>query len=112
MGSSRRDLLRCPQRVQDLCGFALSLAQRGEKHADAKPFKGFGDAGILEIAVQVRGESYRAVYTVRYAEAIYVLHVFHKKSRRGIATPRDELNLVRSRLKQVQQLHFAHREQP
>ncbi len=79
-------------------GRALALAQRGGKATNAKPLKGFGGAGVLEIITDDHGNTYRGVYTVRFADAVYVLHVFQKKSRRGIATPKQELELIRRRL--------------
>jgi phage-related protein len=80
-------------------GFALSYAQNGEKHPSAKPLKGFKGAGVLEIVEDHRGDAYRAIYTVRFAAAVYVLHAFKKKSKSGIATPRHEMDLVERRLK-------------
>lgn len=88
-----------PDEVQQTFGFALYNAQIGLIHPDAKPLKGFGSAGVLEIVGDWRGDTYRAIYTVRYAEAIYVLHCFEKKSKRGIQTPKRELDLIRERLK-------------
>jgi phage-related protein len=80
-------------------GYALYLAQIGGKHNRSKPLKGFGGAGVLEVVEEYEGDAHRAVYTVRFAEAVYVLHVFQKKSRRGIETPQREIDLIRSRLK-------------
>lgn len=80
-------------------GFALRQAQRGGKHMDAKPLKGFGGSGVLEIVEDHDGSKYRAVYTVKLAGVVYVLHAFQKKSKKGIKTPRHELDLVRRRLK-------------
>ena len=71
---------------------------------DAKPLKGFGSAGVIEIVEDWRGDAYRAVYTVRFAQAVYVLHCFQKKAKRGIATPKKEMDLIRERLKQVEKL--------
>ncbi|MGH6820528.1 MAG: type II toxin-antitoxin system RelE/ParE family toxin [Methylocella sp.] len=99
MGSSKKDLLALPDQVVDVFGYGLHLAQMGLKHPDAKPLSGFGSAGVLEIVEDWRGDTYRAVYTVRIKSAIYVLHVFQKKSRRGIATPKADLELIRDRLK-------------
>lgn len=79
-------------------GFALYLAQLGEKHRDAKPLKGFSGAGVLEIVDDHRGDTYRAVYTVKFADTVYVLHAFQKKSRKGISTPKQDLDLVKTRL--------------
>ena len=99
MGSSRRDLRACPHEVQDTIGYALYLAQLGDKHDQTKPLKGFGGAGVLEVVEDHDGETYRAVYTVRVARAVYVLHVFQKKSKRGIATPKSDIDLIKQRLR-------------
>lgn len=88
-----------PSDVIDVFGYALYLAQIGGKHEQAKPLKGFASAGVLEIVEHSGGSTYRAVYTVRLAGAVFVLHVFQKKSKRGIATPKTELDLIWSRLK-------------
>ncbi len=104
LGSSKRDLTALPERVVDVFGYALYLAQAGGKHQQAKPLKGFGSAGVLEVVEDLRGSSYRAVYTVRFAEAVFVLHVFQKKSTRGIATPKADLNLIRERLKMAERV--------
>ena len=102
IGSSKRDLRLMPDSVQQAFGFALYYAQIGLLHPSAKPLKGFGSAGILEIVEDCRGNTYRAVYTVRWADAVYVLHCFEKKSKRGIETPQAEMDLVRKRLKEVE----------
>ena len=99
VGSSRKDIALLPEDVQDIFGYALYLAQIGQKHEDARPLKGFGSAGVLEIVEDWHGDTYRAVYTVRFAAAVFVLHVFQKKSRKGIETPKHELALIRERLK-------------
>jgi phage-related protein len=83
-------------------GYALQFAQRGEKHDAAKVMRGFGDAGVLEVLEQFDRNAYRAVYTVRFAGAVYVLHVFQKKSRRGIRTPAVDISLIRRRLRLAQ----------
>ena len=80
-------------------GYALYQAQIGEKHGSAKPLKGFGGAGVLEIVTDYVGETFRAVYTVKFATAIYVLHAFQKKSKTGIKTPTEDMELIRRRLK-------------
>lgn len=105
VGASKKDLLRFPHEVQHVFGYALYLAQKGDKHRSAKPLAGFGGAGVLEVVEDYDGDAYRAVYTVRFAGAVYVLHSFQKKSRRGIATPAHEMELIRARLKQAEQLH-------
>ena len=102
VGSSLDDVRRLPVDVRDAFGFALYLAQCGRKHGSAKPLKGFSGAGVLEVVEDHRGDTYRAVYTVRFAQVVYVLHVFQKKSKSGIKTPKQELDLIRDRLKQAQ----------
>ena len=97
VGSSNADLKRFPRAVRDRMGFAIYRAQLGLRHRDAKPLKGFG-SGVLEVVSRHDGDTFRAVYTVRFETAIYVLHAFHKKAKRGIATPKRELDLVRRRL--------------
>lgn len=87
-----------PEDIKDVFGFAIDLAQAGQKHADAKPLKGFGSAGVLEVVESDDGGTYRAVYTVRLAGWIYVLHCFQKKSNSGIATPKPDMDLIHSRL--------------
>lgn len=89
-----------PSGVQDEIGYALFLAQRGEKHIAAKPMKGLG-TGVLEVVADHRGDAFRAVYTVRLADSLYVLHAFQKKSTHGSATPRAEIDLIKRRLKQA-----------
>ena len=84
-----------------------NVAQQGGKHVDAKPLRGFGGAGVLEIVEDHRGDAYRAVYTVRLAGRIYVLHAFQKKSKTGIETPKAEINLIKSRLKRAEEEHAA-----
>lgn len=91
-----------PDVVQQVFGFALYQAQIGLLHPDAKPLRGFGSAGVLEVVEDSRGDTYRAVYTVRFAEAVYVLHCFQKKSKRGIQTTKRELDLIRARLKEAE----------
>jgi phage-related protein len=100
VGDSLRVLKSFPAGVQDEVGFALFLAQRGDKHVSAKPLKGLG-AGVLEVVADHRGDRFRAVYTVRLAERVYVLHAFQKKSKHGIATPQTEIDLIKRRLKQA-----------
>jgi phage-related protein len=104
VGSSKKDLLAMPDEVQQTFGFALYQAQIGHLHSDAKPLKGFGSAGILEIVESWRGNAYRAVYTVRFANAVYVLHCFQKKSKHGVETPKPEIDLIRERLKEAEAL--------
>jgi len=101
VGSSKKDLAAMPDDVQDVFGYALHLAQTGGKHRQAKALKGFGGAGVVEVVESHQGDTYRAVYTVRYARAVYVLHCFQKKSTRGIATPKPDMDVIESRLKVV-----------
>jgi phage-related protein len=105
VGSSRSDLASFPDDVKDAIGYALYIAQCGGKHSDAKPLHGFGGASILEIVEDYAGDTYRAVYTVRLAGRIYILHAFQKKSRTGIKTPKAEIELIRSRLKRAEEEH-------
>jgi phage-related protein len=99
IGSSKKDLKALPEEVVDVFGYALYLAQTGQKHEQAKPLRGFGSAGILEVVEDWRGGSYRAVYTIRCAVRVFVLHVFQKKSKSGIATPKPDLDLIKERLR-------------
>jgi len=99
IGSSKRDLLQMPDEIQSDMGYALYLAQSGRKHVSVKPLKGFGSAGVLEVVEDFDGETFRAVYTVRFSNAVYVLHCFQKKSKRGIATPRADIELIQKRLR-------------
>ena len=103
VGSSLDDLKALPEQTQKDIGFALYEAQLGGKSFHAKPLKGFKGAGVLEIVEDFDGDTFRAVYSVRLPDAIYVLHVFQKKSKRGIATPKAELDLIKSRLKLAEQ---------
>lgn len=105
IGSSYKDFRGFPDPVQDTMGFALYLAQIGRMHDNVKPLKGFGGAGVLEIVEDHQGETYRAVYTVKFDEAIYVLHAFQKKSKRGTKTPQEDIDLVRRRLKVAEHEH-------
>jgi phage-related protein len=104
VASSKKDLKAMPEIVQDSFGYALHWAQLGLKHADAKPLKGFGSAGVLEVVESAEGGTYRAVYTVKLADAVYVLHCFQKKSTHGIATPKPDLDLIRDRLKMAEEI--------
>jgi phage-related protein len=102
IGSSKRDLLCLPAPVRRFFGHALYYAQRGERHESTKVMKGFGSAGILEIIEDDAQGTYRAVYTVRFSEAVFVLHCFQKKSLSGISTPKRELDIIRTRLKMAE----------
>jgi phage-related protein len=105
IASSKDDLSAMPMEVRRAVGYTLFAAQQGEKHDDAKVLKGFGDAGVIEVIARHDGDAFRAVYTVRFADAVYVLHVFQKKSKRGIATPKKDVDLIRNRLKLAEQEH-------
>jgi phage-related protein len=105
IGSARKDLKTFPEEVRDLFGYALYVAQLGGKHPDAKPLRGFGGAGVLEIVDDHQGGTYRAVYTVRLREVVYVLHAFQKKSTAGAATRKEDVALIKQRLKRAQELH-------
>jgi phage-related protein len=105
VGSSRKDIRRFPREVRREIGAALYAAQQGETDPVAKPLKGFGGGSVLEIIANHKGDTWRAVYTVRYPEAIYVLHAFQKKSTRGIATSKADLHLVQRRLTEAERLH-------
>jgi phage-related protein len=107
VGSSLKDLREFPEAVKDEMGFALYEAQCGLKPLDAKPLKGFGGANVLEIVSDYQTDTYRAVYTVRFNERVYVLHAFQKKSRKRIATSQCDIELIKRRLRQAEELHEA-----
>ena len=107
IGSSREDLRGFPEDVRNRVGGALWEAQLGRKATFAKPLKGFGGAGVLEVVDDFDGDTYRAIYTVRFAGVVYVLHAFQKKSTRGIATPRHEINLIEERFRRAKEDHQA-----
>jgi phage-related protein len=106
VGSAKDDLLEFPEAVQDEVGVALSVAQFGGKHAKAKPWKGEGP-GVLEIVEDHKGDTYRAVYTVKFDQAVYVLHAFQKKSPKGIKTAQTDVELVSRRLKSASEDYEA-----
>lgn len=105
IGSSLRDLRAMPDQVRRDIGQALYTAQQGETDPAAKPLKGFGGARVMEIVERDASGTYRAVYTVQFADAVYVLHVFQKKSKRGIATPKQDIDLIRRRLAEAERDH-------
>ena len=107
VGSSLKDLREFPEAVKDEMGFALYLAQCGLKPLSAKPLKGFSGASVLEIVSDYQADTYRAVYTVRFDDRVYVLHAFQKKSRKGIATSKADIELIKRRLQQATALHKA-----
>lgn len=103
IASSLKDLKGFPDEAREEIGHALYEAQKGGKHVSAKPLKGFKGAGVLEVVEDHDGDTYRAVYTVRFAEVVYVLHCFQKKSKSGIATPKQDIDLINARLKTAEE---------
>jgi len=101
VGSSRKDYGAFPPSVQDAFGFELFLAQTGQHPPSAKPLKGF-PGGTVELIEDFDGDTYRAIYTVRFETAVYVLHAFKKKSKRGIKTPQSDIDLVKRRLRDAE----------
>ena len=104
VASSKRNYGEFPARVQETLGFELFLVQTGQHPPSAKPLKGIG-SGVLELVEDFDGDTYRTVYTVRFQEAVYVLHAFKKKSKRGIATPKSDIDLIKRRLKDAMSDH-------
>ncbi len=102
VGSSRKDLQSFPQPVRLDFGYAIYAAQKGETDPAAKPLRGFGGRSVLEVVAQHDGNTWRAVYTVRFVDAVYVLHAFQKKSKSGIATPKKEVDLIKRRLAEAE----------
>jgi len=102
VGKSHEDWKTFPEDVQDVMGYALHLAQCGEKADNVKPLKGFKGASVLEIVDDYDSDTFRGIYTVKYANGIYVLHAFKKKSKKGIETPKSDINLIKQRLKEVE----------
>lgn len=107
IASSRKDLRSFPEEVRGDIGTALFVAQQGGKHPDAKPFKGIGN-GIMEIVSRFDKNTYRAVYVVNLGDTMYVLHAFQKKSKSGIKTPQEEIDIIRERYKQAVELKKLH----
>jgi len=105
IASSRRDMRALPKSLRRSFGLVLFAAQTGEMPPTAKPLKGFGGTGVLELIEDDAAGTYRAVYTVRYLTAIYVLHVFQKKSKRGRQTPQQDIDLIKARLKRAEEIH-------
>ena len=105
VASSLDDLKKFPESVRQFMGFAIYQALCGGKHVDAKPLKGCKGSGVLEVVEDFDGDTYRTVYTVRFADAVYVLHAFQKKSKKGIATPRQDIDLIAARLRMAEQIH-------
>jgi phage-related protein len=102
IGSSLKDLKRFPAKVQNRFGYALNQVQEGDEPIAAKALKGFGGRTVLELIDDFDGDTYRAVYTVRFAGVVYVLHAFQKKAKKGIATPRQDIDLIKSRLRDAE----------
>jgi phage-related protein len=100
LGDSLRELKTFPSAVQDEMGYAIYLAQLGQKHLSAKPLKGLG-SGVIEVVSDHRGDTFRSVYTVRFVDRVFVLHAFQKKSKSGIATSKADIDLIKQRLKQA-----------
>jgi len=105
VGSCREDLKSFPEDVRLVMGYALYLAQVGSKHPDAKPPRGFGSAGVLEVVDDFDGDTYRAVYTVKLQGVVFALHAFQKKSKTGKKTPQQDLELVKRRLRRAEEIH-------
>jgi phage-related protein len=104
IASSYKDLMALPPDMRRRFGYALSLAQMGDQDDAAKVLKGFGGAGVLEVVEDDTGGTYRAVYTIKFAEAVFVLHCFQKKSKSSIATPKPDIDIIRARLKVAEAL--------
>ena len=104
IGSSKKDLMSLPIGIRKFFGHALNFAQHGEQHDACKVLKGFGSAGVLEVVEDDAGGTYRAVYTVKFKEAVFVLHCFQKKSKSGISTPQKEMEIIHARLKVAEAL--------
>lgn len=105
VSSSKKDLLKLPEDVIDFMGHGLYLAQVGEQHEDAKVLKGFGSADVIELIDTDSTGTYRAVYTIKMRDVVFVLHVFQKKSKSGIKTPQQDIDLIKNRIKQAQVLY-------
>lgn len=110
IGSSRTDLRAFPEPVQDHMGYALYVAQQGSKHRDTKTLTGLGGAGVVEIIKDYRGDTFRAVYTLRHAGVVYVLHAFQKKSKTGRETPRRDIELIKQRLRLAERIAKGEKE--
>ncbi|SFU21046.1 type II toxin-antitoxin system RelE/ParE family toxin [Mesorhizobium sp. YR577] len=108
IGSSLQDIREFPEEVRREIGFALHLAEGGDRAINAVPLAGFGSAMVPEVIVDHDGDTFRAVYTVKFKEAVYVLHAFKKKSKKGRETPKKEIDLVRQRLKAAETHYEEH----
>jgi len=105
IGSSKKDLLALSKEVQGMLGYGLNLAQQGLRDTDTKILKGFGGGSVIEIIKSDPCGTYRAVYSIRFEDVIYVLHIFQKKSKAGIATPKTDIDLIKNRLKDALKIH-------
>ena len=112
MGGAKKDLCALPAGVVDAFGYALYLAQCGKRHESTKVLRGFGDASVLEVIESTAGSAYRAVYTVRFVDAVVVLHVFQKKSKSGTATPKPDMDLITTRLRDATEIMKQRRQKP
>src|SRR5262245_59667472 len=108
LSGGRQAPRQLPAEVRYVFGYAIFLAQMGAKHPDAKPLKGFGGAGVLEVVENFDGDAYRAVYTVKFAGVVYVLDAFQKKAKKGRATPKVDMERIRARLKLAEQHYREH----
>jgi phage-related protein len=104
-GSSNDDIRGFPKEVRGQLAYAFFLAQEGKKHPDAKPLRGFGDTSVLEVVVDHDGDTFRGVYTTRFPGPVWVLHCFKKKSKRGVQTPKNDIDLIKVRLKELERHH-------
>ena len=110
VGSSYKDWTAFPAEVQDGMGYALHLVQTGKTPTNAKPLRGL-ETGVLELIEDHDGDTYRCVYTIRFPEAVYVLHAFRKKSKRGVSTPKQDIALIKARLKRAEEAHAQAQDQ-
>jgi phage-related protein len=111
IGTSRKDLGALPKGARAVFGYAILLAEHGMKHPDAKPLKGFGSAGVLEVVEDLDGDAYRAVYTVKFGEIVYILHAFKKKSKVGFKTPPRDMEMITKRFKEAEE-HYKENRAP
>jgi len=111
VGASKKEIQKLPKEVRQVFGQAIYDAQTGKKHPGAKPLKGFGGAGVLEVIEDELGSTYRAVYTVKFADIVYVLSVFQKKSKSGRKTPKEEIDKIKSRFQEAEKDYAKYIEQ-
>ena len=109
LGNSRKNIIKFPEAVKERVGYALYLSQLGENSKNTKMMKGLGN-GVYEIVDDFDKDTYRCVYTVRYAETLYILHSFQKKSKSGIKTPKNDIDLIKSRLRIAKEIENGARE--